>query len=290
MRWLSLCREGFRTIYLDESGNRFTEFCGELHRVRTGMKKGMTYRIVPDDIGGVRFVYRILQTPLTFVPRGVADILPWVSEAETREANYVHIKPFYAPLVGQRLYELMLYRPMKPDERVGYLKTADVEPPPRLPRPYPYTLAKVRADNIRQVVLSHSLGNRVNLFIADLPEGKDLFGQSYIWDPEARVAQKIEFKDVGPVVWEGITFHTFGYVMLFKPSAGEVLVQLPDDLFRDRSKRWLITTECWTNHAPSSAIAEMYHVAITKVYKDKWWRRRSKRLRTQPPPLENVGE
>lgn len=54
---------------------------------------------------------------------------------------------------------------------------------------------------------------------------RDIFSTSFVWDP------KIEEEITGvSLVGRYITLHTNGYPLFFKPSIGEVLVQLPEEL------------------------------------------------------------
>lgn len=123
----------------------------------------------------------------------------------------------------------------------------------------PRSLSKIevkrRAEHCRQL--------KDNM-IAKLPE--DYFFTAcnyYVEKRKVCETDRSKLKKVGS--W--ITFHTFGYVLFFKPSISEVVSQLPNYLFDDKS-RYLFETDILTDYAPNSHIYNTYHIAVTTLYED----------------------
>jgi len=124
----------------------------------------------------------------------------------------------------------------------------------------PQTLS--RAEVTRRARLCRQL--KGNSLVA-LPE--DHMKTAYTWEAEKRKVRDVDRGNLMKVD-SFITFHTFGYVLFFKPSVAEVLSQLPGSLFENESKRYLIETEMLTDYAPASHIYDTYHMAVTTVYED----------------------
>lgn len=104
--------------------------------------------------------------------------------------------------------------------------------------------------------------NGVKKYIKDV----DPFNISYIWSPKTKgIANNlIAIKDI-------ITYHSYGYYGLFKPSIAEVLAQIPDDIV-DKVDAFEIIEhpECAEDlNDNSDALNDGFHVAKTRLYEIK---------------------
>ena len=80
-------------------------------------------------------------------------------------------------------------------------------------------------------------------------------------------AQKVANNPTKTLMGEYITFHTFGYHGIFKPSAGEVLSQLPSDVFDNEHVSLLLETEPAYEGNPSLCLFnDELHIGLTRVF------------------------
>lgn len=90
-----------------------------------------------------------------------------------------------------------------------------------------------------------------------------LHNTAYTWDakPAGLAVGLAKLKDI-------TTYHSYGYYGFFKPSIGEVLRQIPDDLLNEVMAFEIIdspqTADDLNKH--SEALNDGYHVATTRLY------------------------
>jgi hypothetical protein len=94
----------------------------------------------------------------------------------------------------------------------------------------------------------------------------DYINSSYIWDPKFKKDEKLPKLEV---LQDIHTFHSYGFYGLFKPSIGEVVAQIPDELFHDVYGFEIIgqpeSSEDLNKYI--HYVNAGYHVAVTRLYK-----------------------
>lgn len=95
---------------------------------------------------------------------------------------------------------------------------------------------------------------------------EDIIGQSYTWDPEILCVDEDR-----PVVGEITTYHAWGYYGMFKPSIGEVLAQIPDDLLDKVAAfaimKWPETRDDMFDGGENQRILNLgFHTATTRLF------------------------
>lgn len=94
----------------------------------------------------------------------------------------------------------------------------------------------------------------------------DIFSESYSWKIEAAEPIGDQLMEIG----HARTYHTYGYYGFFKPSAAEVLCQIPDHI-SDYTDFYLVDgpKDAADLNREKEALNAGYHVANTTFYR---WR------------------
>lgn len=96
-----------------------------------------------------------------------------------------------------------------------------------------------------------------------------IFGWGFKYDDDeshkVRDLKKEEMIEVGKYP----TLHDYGYILIFKPSIEEVMRCLPEELFKDPTRRYLIDCKAVSRNAVVANLKEKeLHKAWTKIYLD----------------------
>ena len=217
------------------------------------------------------------------------DILPKLSiewNGVLKDVTHVRIETFVTTHT-QGLYRLTFYKPYEfpSDEYTMWPRALNVFHirNPTLKKYFNLSdnELKNRVSRCRQVYYQpSSLSQSGEIFIQNLPicylaylPTDDMgFNISLTWDPSYRKIRDLPSDWILKNSSESktyITFHSYGYSGFFRPSISEVMSQLPSDLFKDQSNRWLIRTEPISHETNKCRLDNNLYVAITIVYPDK---------------------
>jgi hypothetical protein len=210
-----------------------------------------------DNVVGARMFTALMTSPIEIktVERAKRALLEkrFTKDGEDYEYYFIVCR---GAVGGKKVYQISPFKATN-NWQEGKLEHRD-----KIPRLTDEQVAE-RASVCRQLHLPAL--RRASHLIATLPT--NYYGEAFTMDVRERKVRWVSPEEKLKKVGTYPTFHTYGYVGIFKPSVGEVLSQLPASLFENNSKRYLIETEMFSGN-PNVVDMGEYHLGVTTVYLD----------------------